>query len=179
MNETVRKDILNVLKESRKILKTGNTALLKELSNHTIHNASIFQDEDSLSIAVVIYSISKIIERGGIDAERTASLLLNAQFFLERNDEVGYRKATKDIFRFISQNDTKLQLYIEEVVRQAEIKKGTKLFAHGISIAQAASLLDISQWELMDYVGKTRITDEPSGRVNARERLEFARRLFR
>ncbi|MCP3684880.1 MAG: hypothetical protein GY861_19635 [bacterium] len=179
MNDVVHADILNVLRECRKILKNGDALRLRELSNHTIHNASIFQDEDSLSIAVVVYSISKILERNGIDKEKIASMFLKASFFLEKNDEKGYRKVTKDILKFISRKDSKLRIYIEEVVRQAEIKKGTGLFAHGISVAQASFLLGISQWELMNYIGKTRITDEFPEGMNVQKRLDFARGIFK
>ena len=66
MDEVVKKDVLNVLSDVVKILKVGeetDVIELMELSNHTIHNASVFQDEDSVSIAILIYSLSKVIER--------------------------------------------------------------------------------------------------------------------
>ncbi len=66
MDEVVKKDILQVLSDVVDILKVEeekDVADLRELSNHVIHDASIFQDEDSVSVAILIYSLSKVIER--------------------------------------------------------------------------------------------------------------------
>ena len=178
MIETVRQDILSVLKEARHMLKERHPYLLKGLSNHTMHNASIFQDEDSISIAVIMYSISKLIERNKFNFEKAISLIEDLQHHLLKNEIENYKKTIKLFFDFISGVDDKFRLYVEEVIEQARIKKGSKLYYHGISIAQASELLGITQWELMGYVGKTRMTDT-NYEEDAKPRLEFARYLFR
>ena len=60
-HEEIYGDILSILQETLTALKKGDYTALKEISNHTIHNASIFQDQDSLSIAVLIYAVHKIM----------------------------------------------------------------------------------------------------------------------
>ena len=62
MNPIVKKDILNILRESVSVIKQGELFKLKELSDHVIHNATIFQDQYSITIAVTIYSMSKIYQ---------------------------------------------------------------------------------------------------------------------
>lgn len=183
MNEITKKDILFILSDSIKILKVKDEKdiiELKELSNHTIHNASVFQDEDSVSIAILIYSLSKVIERkfGEIDFNSVLSLLTSAAGSLVKDDIGEYRKAIKKLFSLISKIDSRLKLYIGEVIRQAQIKKGSQLYKHGISLARAAEILGISQWELMNYVGHTKITDAAAEAVDVKSRLNFARRLF-
>jgi len=183
MDEVVKKDILNVLSDAVGILKVEEEkdfSELRELSNHTIHNASVFQDEDSVSIAILIYSLAKVIERreGSMNYKAILKLIIDAKKNLEQNRIDAYRKLIRKLFDFISSLDSKLKLYIEEVINQAEIKKGSKLYAHGISMARAASILGISQWELMFYVGKTKLTDVKGG-VGVRERLNYARGLFK
>lgn len=177
MRAPVKKDILSILKKSKDILRKKDSFMLRELSNHTIHNASIFQDEESISIAVIMYSLSKIIERGKLDIRKTLSMINSAKRYLEKEDFVNYKHTIKHMLKFISRIDSKLKLYIEEVVKQAQIKKGSKLYDHGISIGQAAELLGISQWELMNYVGKTSIVDRfPSPDVE--KKLEIVKELF-
>lgn len=181
MEARVREDILAVLdrvisivmaKEERDIIQ------LKELSNHTIHNASIFQDEDSVTLAVVVYSLSKILERGGELGPRVKGGLGMAKEELESNSPEEYKKTMRGLLEEISRADGRLGLFIEEVVKQAAIKKGGKLYEHGISLAQAAEVLNISHWELMSYVGKTKITDLAVYGKNIKARLGFARSLF-
>ena len=75
MNESVKADLLYALSQAPELLKAGDAAALKELSDHTIHNAAIFQEQDSLSFAVVMYSLSKVIERAkDFNAAHAASL---------------------------------------------------------------------------------------------------------
>lgn len=178
MNDTIKEDLISILNNAVQIIKEGDTVALKKLSNHTIHNASIFQDKDSVSIAVIIYSISKIIERGKPDTSHLIDLMKQGISFLEKGDIESYKAIVKELFKFISQIDSKLKLYIDEVIEQAEIKKGSKIYEHGVSLGQAASILGISQWELMNYVGKTRIVDTAYERPDIIEKIKFTRGLF-
>ena len=183
MHDIIKKDILAVLTDLIEILKVkeeSDLVQIKELSNHVIHNASVFQDEDSISVAILIYALSKIIERKqrDLDYNRVLSMLNSCISSLNNNEDELFRKSIKDIFNFIRIMDEKLKLYIHEVINQAQIKKGCKLCEHGISIARASEVLGISQWELMHYIGKTTLIDQFSEPVNVSKRLKIARSLF-
>ena len=183
MHDIIKKDILTVLTELVEILKVkeeGDISEIKELSNHIIHNASVFQDEDSISVAILIYALSKIIERKqrDLDYNKILSMLNSCISNLKNNQDDLFRKSIKNIFSFIRTMDEKLKMYIYEVINQAQIKKGCKLCEHGISIARASEVLGISQWELMHYIGKTTLIDQFSEPVNVSKRLKIARSLF-
>ena len=183
MNEIVRKDITAVLDRLLEIMKekSGNSAVqIKELSNHVIHNASVFQDEDSISIAILSYSIAKIIERNeNVDYEKLGSFIASANIAIKSSNHDLFDKSVQKMFGFIRTVDQKLGLYIQEVIGQAQVKKGCDLCEHGVSVGRASEILGISQWELMKYLGQTTVIDrisEPSGITS---RLKFARGLFR
>ena len=183
MHDIIKKDILSVLAELAEILKFKeecDIAKIKELSNHIVHNASVFQDEDSISVAVLIYSLSKLIERKqkNLDYEKILGMINSCISDLNNNEDEQFRKSIKNIFNFIRTIDEKLKLYIAEVINQAQIKKGCKLCEHGISIARASEVLGISQWELSHYIGKTTLMDRFSEPVNVSARIKIARSLF-
>ena len=183
MQDIIKKDILSVLVKIVEILKVKediDAVEIKELSNNVIHNASVFQDEDSISIAVLAYSLSKIIERKqkDIDYGRLLKMLNSAISGLNANQDELFRKSVKDIFSFIRAVDEKLKLYIQEVINQAQIKKGCKLCEHGISVAKASEVLGISQWDLMHYLGKTMLIDQLAEPVSIAKRMKVARGLF-
>lgn len=177
VQETVKSDLLSVIRRGLGFLQKGQYADLKELSNHTIHNSSIFQDEDSLSMAVVMYSLSKIAERGHKPDQAFLGLLRDSEHDLEGGDFRGYRQRIKAIFRKVAQIDHRLRLYIEEVIRMGRVRKGSKIYDHGISLAQTAELLGISQWELASYAGRTE-TKEHSTPQQTEARIVLARKLF-
>ena len=183
MIEQIKRDILFVLDELLDILKVKedkDVYQIKELSNRIIHNASVFQDEDSISIAVLIYALSKIIERNDaqLNYARLSSMIGSCISSLKNNNDDGFRRSVKGIFNFIRTVDQKLRLYIYEVINQSQIKKGCKLCEHGVSVARASQVMGISRWELMHYLGKTTLVDQFSEPVNASVRLKFARGLF-
>ena len=130
MEENVRKDALNTLNKVIEIL------IVPEVSNHTLHNASVFQDEVSVSIAVLIYSLSKIIERNQsqFNYKMALSYLQTAKKYLQSNQEPNFNITIKKLFSEISKLDNMLKLYIEEVITQAQIKKGSRIYEHGKSI---------------------------------------------
>jgi len=180
MQDIVKKDILEVLEQALAALEAEDHHALLDLSNHVIHDASIFQDDDSVSFAVIIYALSKIVHRCDnekIPVPQVASLLQEAKDALELSKEDVYRAVIKRIFDEVKKLDEKVGLYITEVINQARIKKASKMTEHGISLARTAELLGISQWELQDYFGKTQIPEHELG-VPVKHRLKLARSWF-
>jgi len=186
MEYVIKKDIISILRKAIQIIKQEDIPALDELSNHTIHNASIFQDEDSIKIAVIIYALSKIIQRSEQrtdEWDKSKKIVLkdlqDGRFYLEKNKDEKYRRLIKNILKNIGRIDTKLKLYIEDVLNKARIVKGSKLYEHGISIGKAANMLGISQWELLSYIGKTKIIDRyEEDVVPIAKRLDYTKKLF-
>jgi len=177
MNPIIKKDILNVLRQTINIVKENQLFKLREISDHVIHNAAIFQDQYSITIAVTIYSMSKIY-KNGVDSFILPHLQ-NAIDFLEVGNINGYENEIKQIIKDITKKNGKTKYYVQEVLERAQIKKASKMYEHGISLGQVADALGVSMWELMDYVGKTRIIDKFDYETNINERLEFTRGLFK
>ena len=56
-------NILQIFQGTKLALESYNASTLKELSERTINTAARTHDEDNIATAVVIYALSKIIER--------------------------------------------------------------------------------------------------------------------
>ena len=180
MRPIIKEDILAVLQKVIEAIKKEDYSALAGLSNHIIHDASVFQEDDPLTLAVLVYALSKVINRC-LDRKQAcpavAPALQKAYDALKQDDDNAYRAVIKNLLREIGEYDAQLKLYIQEVIQQARIKKAGKLHEHGISIARTAELLGLSQWELQNYIGKT-ITDIPHDGMKVTERLRRARELF-
>lgn len=187
MDNQVKKDILNVINEALIAIKKDDAVKLRDLSNQTLHSSSIFQDENSISIAVVCYALSKIFERiqykeykdWNVFYETSLTNLKEAQLYLEKDDLENYRKSIKNILNVIDKLSSNLKRYVKELINNAQIAKGSRLYEHGISIGRTAELLGVSKWELMEYSGKTGISDvEENISFPIDKRIKFARSLF-
>lgn len=177
MDNAVRGNMIRLLKESIDAIRKGDSFMLKELSNGNIHNASIFQDEDSLSISVVIYALSKVIERTA-STQGVVSRLQKALEAISSGKDAAYRSEITQLIREIRLEDSRLKKFVCNVIEQAQMKKGYAIHEHGISVGRVASILGISKWELLQYLGKTNASEQSHERIPTEERLELARRMF-
>ncbi len=188
MLEQVRQDILAILKEGIIAIKNENTSRLRDLSNQTTHDSSIFQDENSITIAVVMYALNKIFGRSSyreyndwkIFNKIVLESLEKSYDELSNNNIASYQSEIKKILEVINKLSSHLKNYIKDLFQDASIKKGSRIHEHGVSIGKAAELLMISKWELMDYAGKTGIYDrEENISMKIEDRIKFTRGLFK
>lgn len=180
--------VLNVLKETKEAVSREDTVKLKELSNQTIHSASVNQDIDSILLAVTIYSLSKILERTNYKESpqwdrffnsfmKHLTLSINA---LERNNGIKFRKELKKIRAHVSRLSGDFKRNIQDVFRKASINKASKIYEHGISMETTARLLGITIWELAEYSGQTEVSDVNLNiTLPEKKRIKLAEDIFK
>jgi hypothetical protein len=183
-----RGHILEVLRNTSSALKDNNYIVIKNLSNQVIHNSSITQDPDVISVAVIIYVLSKILERdkykeydGWIKFYKSyISHLDNSINYLEKEDVNKFRIEIASIREIIQKLSGNLKNYIEDVFRKAQINKASRIYEHGISMEKTAKILGISLWELAEYAGNTRIGDvNLSVTLPIKQRIKQAEEIFK
>lgn len=184
MRKVIRDSILAIIDKVISSVQDRDSEELKRLSNYTIHSASIFQDEDSMGMAIIIYTISKILsnQKEIIDETSLKSICINLdkmkQSLIKENDTM-FRQKFSNIYKTLAMLDGNTKKYVDEVWQRSKIKKGTVMFEHGISLAQVATTLNVSKWDLMEYVGHTDTFDKEKAKtIKVKERLNFVRNLF-
>jgi len=182
-----KEHILKVLKKVKQALETKNYIKIKHLSNKIIHNASIHQDPDVIAITVIIYSLSKLIERESYKEEENWDKFYKNYFqninnmiiSLEKNNIEKFRNEVDANRKIINKLSGDLKNYIKQVFRRAKINKASRIYEHGISMEKTAKILGISIWELAEYSGKTRIGDVNLGvTMPIRQRIKQAEEIF-
>lgn len=179
-------DIIAVLKDAISAIKNKRYDDLHGLSNHLIHSISIYQDEDLVDVAIAVYALEKVLtpERfhGKPHLEKfEADILEHLELdedALEEKDDKKYHKAMKQLLALINKFNKKITFYVEDVLRFARVKKGSKMYEHGISLGAAAKAMGVTKWELMQAAGETEVHEtfvEPL----ERERLKLVRKLFK
>lgn len=183
-----RSHILNILIKVREALLKQDYFKIKSLSNHVIHHSSIHQDPDIISIAVLIYALSKLIERESYKTEKNWSKFYNNYCknindmiqALEEEDEEKFHEEVVESRQLIQGLSGKLKIFINDVFTRAKINKASRIYEHGISMEKTAKLLGISLWELVEYTGKTGIGDVNLGiTMPIKDRIKLAEEIFR
>jgi len=180
--------LLRVLKQTKEAVKKEDIVKLKELSNKTIHSASIYQDINSVTIAVIIYSLSKMIERTNYkkypDWHKFFNNFLkhisNAISALKENNEKKFREELLSIRKDVSSLSGNFKKHIQDVFRKASINKASRIYEHGISMEQTSKLLGITLWELAQYAGQKGISDiNLAVTLDVKKRIKLAEELFK
>ena len=183
-----RVHILETLKKVELALEKKNYVKIKSLSNHIIHHTSIHQEPDIISLAVIIYSLSKLIEREAYKDYKSWPKFYNnyithlkkAIITLEKDDIGSFRNEIDLIRKLIQNLSGDLKIHISAVFRKAKINKASRIHEHGISMEKTAKILGVSLWELSEYAGKTGIHNVNLGlTIPIKQRIKFAEELFR
>lgn len=179
--------ILQVLKKVKQALERKNYVELKNLSNKVVHHSSVHQDPDIIAVAVIIYSLSKLIEREDYKEEKNwgafyRDFLKNINDMisaLEKNDVETFRDEVDANRKLIQGLSGNLKIFISDVFRRAKINKASRIYEHGISMEKTAKILGVSLWELAEYAGRTRVGDVNLGvTMPIRERIKLVEGVF-
>jgi hypothetical protein len=183
-----KENVLRILQETKAAINNSDSVKLKELSNQTIHTASITQDPDNIAVAVAVYSLSKIVERkeyqtfaGWKDFYKTIlSSVENSIAAIKKDDDKKLTESLMLVQKAISKLSGKLKAYIQDVFRKAEINKASKIYEHGISMEKTASLLGITMFELASYAGQKPDGNAPlSKTLDVKTRIKTAMDMFK
>ena len=179
--------VIDVLTRARYALEQEDTKKLRELSDRTIHSASVYQHTDYILVATIIYALSKIVERKDrINIKNwnpfvrdISNLLELATISLQRNKQKQFIKFLSKIKYRIENVSKDLKPFIEELLRKASINKASKIYEHGISLSKTTKLLGVTPWEMSEYVGEK---ENPHIKLNktidAKQRAQMAMEFF-
>ena len=183
-----REHILNILRKVENALQKKKYIEIKNLSNQIIHNASIHQQPEVISLAVIFYSLSKFLERGNYKEYKQWPTFINgcigdiedARKALETGDIETFRFELSSMREKVQTLPGNLKKNINEVFRMAKINKASRIYEHGISMEKTAKILGITQWELAEYAGKTGIGNVNLGiTIPVTQRIKQAEDIFK
>jgi hypothetical protein len=183
-----KENVLRIFEETKEAIEKNDSAKIKNLSNQTINTASLTHDPDNIAVAVVVYSLSKIIEREGYRKlsgwNNFYKIYINTInkiiIALKKGDDKSVRENLKLIRQAIGKLSGTLKGYIQDIFRKAKINKASKIYEHGISMEKTAGLLGITMFELASYAGQTDIPDVPESKtLDVKSRIKLAEEMFR
>jgi len=180
--------IIEVLTRTKQSLEREDTKELRNLSDQTIHSASVYQHTDYILVATIIYALSKIVDRKDQlnlknwqqFAREINDLITLAISSIQQNKQSKFIKFLTKIKRYIENASPNLKPMLKEVLRKASINKASKIYEHGISLAKTTKMLGVTPWELSEYIGQK---ENPQTRLNktidAKVRVNMAMDFFR
>ncbi len=184
-----KENILKILEGTKASIQKGDATTIKNLSDQTTNTAALTHDPDNIAIAVIIYSISKLLERQNYQKLSGWNEFYNAFFkcmdstinSIKNNDEIKIKESLDCMRNSLIKVSGNLKKYIQDIFRKASINKASKLYEHGISMEKTAKLLGITMFELASYAGqKEEISESPIVKgIDTKSRIKLAMDIFR
>lgn len=177
--------IIDVLTQAKKALLAEDSFALQELSNQTIHSASIYQHTDFVLIAVLVYSLDKImakkekIKSWSTFVKKFNGELDSAAKELKNSDTSEFVRHLEHAKELLVELTPAIHINVEEILRKASVNKASKIYEHGISLSRTADLLGITQWDMAEYVGGRNLFDNPYNEtISVKKRAQNALQFF-
>jgi len=179
--------IAEVLEETKKALSTKNAFILKKLSDHVMHGACSYQDSGTITMTVLIYTLSKLLERGDntkiknwqILEQKLILYLSLATQAIRTQKQSKFEEYMQRARNTLTSYSINLKPYIQDVMKKSAINKGLKMYEHGLSQEKTARLLGITQWELSEYIGQKTFADKKQIQsMDIKKRAKMALEFF-
>ncbi len=182
-----RKNVFEILEKAKDYFEKDNSSELKILSNQTNNTASRTHDPDNIALAVIVYSLGKILEREKYKEHKQWSrfsknislYLVQAIKAVKNNNNHYLSKSLELIRKEINSFSEKFRQYIQDVFRKASINKASKIYEHGISMEKTAKLLGITMFEMADYTGQKDIENLDKKDISVKFRIKLAMDMFK
>ena len=182
-----KEHVIDLLVRAKQAALKEDVPELKQLSDMTVHSASVYQDGDNILVAVILYALGKIIEKGKPYYKENYQRYIRSYLeiidksisYLKKEDYKNFRNQINFIINSRELSGD-LKRHLQGLFRKAKINKAGKVYEHGISMEKTAKLLGISLWELAEYSGQTGINEMKQGKtMNVRDRIKIAEEIFR
>ncbi|MAG11081.1 hypothetical protein CMI44_02105 [Candidatus Pacearchaeota archaeon] len=180
-------NILRIFEEVRVAINEEKISKLRQLSDQTNNTASRTQDPDNIAVAVIIYSLGKILEReqyrsyqGWKKFYKNMLIYIDKIINAMKNNRETEVSGTLKLMRGEIENISgKLRGYARDVFRKAQINKASKIYEHGVSLEKTAKLLGITMFELAGYAGQKQDSYEPElHEKSVKQRIKLAMEMF-
>jgi len=156
----------------------GDISMLRNLSDEILAKGAIEENKELVKLAVIAHSLAKILEKKYYRREKKLW-----RDFVNRVVE-GLKKAGKnvkgleEIENAIIELDREHGRYTDNVLHLSKVRRGSTLYAWGLSLGVASKLVDVPEHEILSHTGKTKMVDEESVSKSASERLKEAEEVL-
>ena len=158
--------------------KRTDSRNLRSVSDKVMVNGFIQKNPDLIRLAVLTHSLSKVVEKEYYkrEAEYWGVFVKGVIDDLSNIEKDKGRIASLE--KSIVELDQHFGRYKENVLHQSKIRKGSTLYAWGVSLTLASKMVGVPEYELMKQIGRTKIVDEEGLGKHVSDRLRDAEEIL-
>ena len=151
----------------------NNEALrLRKISDHFLAEGALEENHTLIRLSVVAHALSKILEKSYYKKKKSEWERFVKKIKTGLSELVENKDAINKIEAAIIELDECFGRYSDNILHISKVRKGSNLYAWGITLTYAAKLVGIDESEILSQSGQTRMVDEDGITINAEARLK-------
>jgi len=163
--------------------KSRKQKRLRKLNDKILKKAVLANTKDFFHLAVYSYVLSKILTKPRYMEPQFSDWIESIELELLNmieNADASSRKWNSS-FRLLEKAIASLEKgdlrYLTSLIRKGKLKSAAILYAQGLSLGLASKITNIEKQEILNYAGRTMMSDRMNGGIDILKRLNFARAL--
>jgi len=152
--------------------KKHESAHLRKLSDHLLADGALEDNATSIRLSIIAHALSKILEKPYYTRKKS-----EWERFIKKVEEgltavAENRGGLDKIEAAIIELDECFGRYTDNVLHRSKIRKGSNLYAWGITLTYAAKLVGVEESEILTQSAQTKMVDEEGVTITAESRLK-------
>ncbi|MEM3815031.1 MAG: hypothetical protein QW771_03000 [Candidatus Micrarchaeia archaeon] len=175
-------EMMECINQIKLAFKDYDIKKLREINNKCEKNI-LLDEKLFFTLALLSYTLSKILVKARF---RNASLyqkidinLTQAIQFAKSKDEIALITSIWKILEIITNFDEKDKRYIIGIIEKGRTKIAASLYAQGLSLSRTISITGAQKQEVLNYSGKTVMSDRVGRTISAKERFNIAKKILK
>ncbi|MEM4133785.1 MAG: hypothetical protein QXO35_01860 [Candidatus Micrarchaeia archaeon] len=175
-------EMIECINQIKLAFKDYDIKKLREINNKCEKNI-LLDEKLFFTLALLSYTLSKILVKARF---RNASLyqkidinLTQAVQFAKSKDEIALISSVWKTLETITDFDEKDKRYIIGIIEKGRTKIAASLYAQGLSLSRTISITGAQKQEVLNYSGKTVMSDRVGRTISAKERFNIAKKILK
>lgn len=168
--------------EIQKAYENYDIKKLREINNECEKNVLI-DEKLFFSLALLSYTLSKILQKSRFKNPalyQKIKIKLSEGFQFAKNaDEIALINTIWKILDIITNFDEKDKRYVISIIEKGRTKIAASLYAQGLSLSRVVNITGAQKQEVLNYSGKTIMSDRVGKTISVKERLKTAKEILK
>jgi len=180
--------IEEVILRLNKAFVKGNPHELREVTNQSTSSFAIYQKKVWLSIALISYALSKIVEKpryekyaskGSKFSDSVSNCIQKAAALCKLGKVADCQTELDNVITQIQTMESRDMRFLSDLIVKGRTKVAATMYAQGLSLDTVVDLTGAERNEVLSYTGKTTVPDRMGRTFSAKDRMAYARKLLK
>lgn len=154
---------------------------MREISKHCQKNI-VIDEQLFFYMSLLSYTLSKLLQKSRYRAPKLYQKIIirlnEGVEFAKKSDEIFLLRTIDDMLKIITDFDARDRRYVINLIEKGRTKIAASLYAQGLSLSRVISITGAQKQEVLNYSGKTVMSDRVGKTIGAKERLKNAKEII-